>query len=234
MPFDLSVPDLIALAWFFAAWGLYTLLVDYWLERPVSLNRRMGHVRGLWMRTMLRRDNRVMDGMLLGHLISSVSFFASTTVLVLAGLLGVLASADRAHRVVTDLGFTQPTSRGLFELKLLLLIGIFTFAFFKFTWSLRQFNYSVALVGAVPLDDTPEREAMADSTAAVLSMAVRGFNGGLRAYYFAFAALGWFVHPWAFMAVVAWIIAVLARRHFASAAHGAVGLFLEAAARRPG
>src|SRR3546814_9739917 len=108
----------------------------------------MALLRSAWMRRMLQRDVRVMDSMLLGHLIGSVSFFASTTVLLLAGFIGVLAAAEDAHQVVADLGFTVHTAKALFELKLVLLLGIFVYAFFKFTWALRQFNYTIALVGA--------------------------------------------------------------------------------------
>src|SRR3546814_3002010 len=85
----------------------------------------MALLRSAWMRRMLQRDVRVMDSMLLGHLIGSVSFFASTTVLLLAGFIGVLAAAEDAHQVVADLGFTVHTAKALFELKLVLLLGIF-------------------------------------------------------------------------------------------------------------
>ena len=50
----------------------------------------------------------------------------------------------------------------------------------------------------------------------VLSVAVATFNGGLRAYYFALAALGWFVHPLVFIGTVLWIVLVLLRRQFLS------------------
>jgi uncharacterized membrane protein len=38
----------------------------------------------------------------------------------------------------------------------------------------------------------------------------------LRAYYFALAALGWFVHPLVFIAAILWIVLVLLRRQFLS------------------
>ena len=50
----------------------------------------------------------------------------------------------------------------------------------------------------------------------MLSIAVATFNGGLRAYYFALAALGWFVHPLVFIAAILWIVLVLLRRQFLS------------------
>lgn len=227
MPADLSAFDLIALGWLFAAWALHGLLVDNGLFGVRSLNSHMRDVRRRWMRNMLARENRMMDSMLLGHLITSVSFFASTTVLVLAGLIGVLAAADTAHGVVMDLGFAQPGSRALFEMKVLSIALIFVFSFFAFTWSLRQFNYTVALLGAAPQrtpDAAPDAgwEPLMDETASVLSRAVMAFNSGLRCYYFAFATLGWFVGPGLFMALVAAVTALLLARQFASGSNTAV------------
>ena len=42
------------------------------------------------------------------------------------------------------------------------------------------------------------------------------FNAGVRAYYFGLAALGWFLHPWLFMALTGWVVLVLYRREFRS------------------
>lgn len=218
MPFDLTPIDIIALGWFLGIWLTYNLVLDHLLGRRMALNQHMRVMRGVWMREMLSRENRIMDSTLLGHVIHSVSFFASTTMLVLAGLLGVFGALDQAYRVVTDLTFAAATTKQLFELKLLLLFAIFVYAFFKFTWALRQFNYSCALVGAAPEAPVEEarRDAIATHTGDVLSLAIGSFNGGLRAYYFALAALSWFIQPWLFMAVTAWMLLVLLRRQFYS------------------
>ena len=42
------------------------------------------------------------------------------------------------------------------------------------------------------------------------------FNGGLRAYYFALAALTWFIGPYPFMAATLWVVMILIRRQFVS------------------
>ena len=60
------------------------------------------------------------------------------------------------------------------------------------------------------------RAALTRQAAEMLSVAVSTFNGGLRAYYFALAALGWFVHPLVFIGTVLWIVLVLLRRQFFS------------------
>jgi uncharacterized membrane protein len=221
-PFSLlrSMPplDAAALAWFFLIWIGYNLAVDRLLRGTVLLNHHLQVARRGWMRAMLARDNRAPDAILMGHLINSVSFFASATMLLLAALIGILAGVGQTYEAVMGLAFIANTEKWLFEFKILLLTGVFIYAFFKFTWALRQYNYACALIGAAPPPDAPSArtEALAEHTAEVLSLAVTSFNGGLRAYYFALAALAWFVHPVLFMVLAGWMLLVLLRRQLRS------------------
>ena len=52
--------------------------------------------------------------------------------------------------MVHDLPFTTPTSTLVLDLKLLVLTGIFVHAFFRFTWSMRQYSFGALLIGATP------------------------------------------------------------------------------------
>jgi len=228
----LSVPplDVVALIWFFLLWAGYNLTVDGLLRRPLGLNQHMGLVREAWMAAMLKRDDRVIDAILIGHLIHSVTFFASTTMLLVAALVGVLAAVNQTFEAVAGLSFTVKTTKPLFELKLLLLTGIFVYAFFKFTWSLRQYNYACALVGAMPAGAAPARHSgLSEPAGRVLTLAVINFNGGLRAYYFALAVLSWLVHPALFMIVSAWMLLVLVRRQLRSRTFEAIRAFNQSA-----
>ncbi len=228
----LSVPplDVVALLWFFLLWAGYNLTVDWLLQRPLGLNQHMGLVREAWMAAMIKRDDRVIDSILIGHLIHSVTFFASTTMLLVAALVGVLAAVSQTFEAVMGLSFTIKTAKPLFELKLLLLTGIFVYAFFKFTWSLRQYNYACALVGATPAGVAPGRHSgLSGPAGRVLTLAVINFNGGLRAYYFALAVLSWLVHPLLFMIVSAWMLLVLVRRQLRSRTFEAIRAFNQSA-----
>ena len=91
-------------------------------------------------------------------------------------------------------------------------------AFFKFAWSFRLHNYCSVLLGAAPLFDTvdAEGEALARRAGRISSLAARHFNRGLRAYFFALAALAWLLHPLVFMACTAYVLYVLQRREFRS------------------
>ncbi len=206
--------DLAAFVWFIGAWTLFTIVQDHLLKDRVAVNQHLTFIRQHWMERMLERDNRIMDSQLVGHTMNSCTFFASTTMLVLAGLVGSLGAIERVHEIIVGLSFTVPTSRELMELKLLLLMGIFVFGFFKFTWALRQYNYCCALIGAAPLPPVPEaqRKIMGNNIGAALTLAIKAFNGGLRAYYFALAALAWFLHPWAFIVATGAVLVVLVRR----------------------
>ena len=42
------------------------------------------------------------------------------------------------------------------------------------------------------------------------------FNTGLRAYYFALAALAWFIQPWLFIGLTTWMLGVLLKRQLRS------------------
>lgn len=211
---DIPISDFFALAWFLALWVGYTNYADRQVHR-CSLRAVMHAYREQWMQQMLTRDNRVMDINILRNLLQGVAFFASTTLLVLAGLLTILGSTDRAIEVARALPFAAKTSLLQWELKLSVLIVIFVYAFFKFTWALRQFNYCSTLLGAAP--PGPD-EAFARRAAQVSTNASKDFNQGLRAYYFSLAALAWFMSPWAYIAATTLVVAVLYIREYRSTA----------------
>ncbi len=214
--------DVAALLAFLAIWTGYNLLIDGRLRRPDSINTRMIDIRETWMVRLLGRENRIGDATLIGHSIRSATFFASTTLLLLAGLAGVLGSADRIHATTDNLSVLfRGDTLALFELKVFALAAIFMYAFFKFTWAIRQFNYFTAIIGSAPEAGAgPVDLDLARRMALMLSLAFWQFNAGIRAYYFALATLGWFIHPLLFMAATVMIVLVLVRRQlFSATAH---------------
>jgi len=211
--------DILAIFWFVLCWAGYTWGADHRGPRQSrGLSQATATHREIWMRRMLERENRIVDSTLVGNLMRSVSFFASTTTLIIGGLVAALGAAEQAISVVREIPFAAPVSPLLWKVKSLLLILIFVYAFFKFTWSTRQFNYCNILIGAAPMviSDADEVEEYACRTARLLALAGENFNRGLRAYYFGLAVLSWFINPWLFMAVSGWVVLVLYRREFAS------------------
>src|SRR3989344_7390558 len=118
----LSTLDTVALALFAIAWLAYEPLVKAALGRRHMINLDMGVIRVAWMRNMAVRENKFMDGQLLGHTINSASFFASSNLLLIAAAAGVLFGGEDAFRSASSLIVIKTSSRLLFELQLALVL----------------------------------------------------------------------------------------------------------------
>jgi uncharacterized membrane protein len=216
--------DLAALVWFFLWWIGYSRFAEWRARRKPSLLSMMWKYRRDWWVRIIERELRMIDTSILANLSNSATFFASTTLLILGGLLALLGTTEQVSAVVRGLPFNQQISQTGWELKILLLVGIFVYAFFKFTWSLRQFNVASVLVGAAPrVPRQAEDEAhYIDSAARVSHLAAEHFNYGLRAYYFALGAMAWFINGWMFMGATTWVVFILYWREFRSEALEAI------------
>jgi uncharacterized membrane protein len=222
--FDATPLDIAALAWFLIVWLGYGWFASHIPGRPIGLNHHMVAMRRMWMERMLDRENRIVDSQLIGHTIHSVTFFASTTMLVLAGLIGAFEAVGPLYQAISGVSFVVQTSKAFFAGKMLLLVALFVHSFFKFTWSLRQFNYLLAMIGSAPQPPVPpgRRVRAARAIAAMLTQAVGSFTAGLRGYYFAFAALAWFIQPWVFIVVTTGMLGVLFNRQMRSPSFRAI------------
>ncbi len=213
--------DWFALLWFLAAWAGYAWFSRYWGGKTPSLLAVTNRYRRYWMLQATAREPRVLDGIIAQSLSSSPSFFASATIIIIGGLLALLGTTDKAAEFVREIPFAARTSMLVFELKVLMLIGIFVYAFFRFSWSMRQYTFAALVIGSMP---PPEefaagkfaREPFADRGATLLGMAAETFNDGIRAYYFSFAAMAWFFSPTVFVFAAALVVAVLYNREFRS------------------
>jgi uncharacterized membrane protein len=214
---DPGLADILAPAWFALCWLGYGWYADSRLGMR-SLLTTMHAYRQVWMQNMLRRDNRMVDVQIIGNLMRSASFFASTSLFVIGGLLAVLGARADAMAVVQELPFAVRTPPLLWDLKVLLLIVVFVYAFFKFTWAYRHYNYCLILLGSLPLppEVTDGCRDVAERTARIATSTARHFNRGIRGYYFGLAALGWFIHPLLLVLLTTWVVAVLYRREFRS------------------
>lgn len=211
--------DGAALLWFLLAWSGYTAWADRFSQSRPSLMTVMYDYRLQWMKESLKREVRVGDASLLSTLIRSISLFASTSIFIIGGILAIFGGLEQVQELTKDLTYVAKTTKVMWEIKLLTLAMIFVYAFFKFAWALRQFNYMIIVMGAFPsheLADTPEAMAMAERAARVNALAVQTFNRGMRTYYFGLAALSWFIHPWAFIGATLLVVLVIYRREFKS------------------
>jgi len=210
--------DTVAFAFYAASWIGYTLFADYSRWHGRSIMKLMDDYRVRWMQQMLRRENRIVDTNIIGSLQNGAAFFASTTIFALGGLIAVLGSSEQALGILSTLPFGDSGTTEAWRLKVLLLIAIMAYAFFKFAWTFRLQNYCSVLLGATPIetDASAENTALAHRAGRISALAARHFNRGLRAYFFALAALAWFVHPGLLIVSSVYVLYVLHRREFRS------------------
>ncbi len=209
--------DYLVLGWFLACWMGYTVFSAAKSRRKPSLLVAMRHYRYRWFERMLGHEVRIAHVAALNSLQSGATFFASTSLLILGGLVAMLGTTERVMGVVADVPFVRHESEAVWMIKIVLLIAIFMYAFFKFTWAIRQFNFCAVLIGAAPHTDAPQQqEAFLSTITGIASFAAENFNLGLRAFYFALAVLTWFLHPWLFVIASALVVHVLHQREFKS------------------
>ncbi|MBP6646261.1 MAG: DUF599 domain-containing protein [Burkholderiaceae bacterium] len=213
--------DWLALLSFFTAWIGYAWFSSHGRAGRRSLLATTNRYRHAWMLQTTARDPRMLDGLISQSLASMPSFFSSTTIIIIGGLFAVLGATQEAANVVREIPFAARTSTLVFDLKVLVLIGIFVYAFFRFTWSMRQNTFVSLAIASMPPpaefeEDSAKREIYAARAGRLAGLAAETFNDGLRAYYFAFAVMAWFFSPWALMASTAFVVVILYSREFRS------------------
>lgn len=213
--------ELLALFWFFVCWLGYSEYSRRRANDRPCLSNTLDLYREDWMRVMLQRGNRISDASVVGNLERNGAFFASSCLLILAGIITALGYTQEVMEVFSTMPFNNLPSREIWELRMVVLMVVFIYAFFKFTWSMRMYNFVAVMIGSAPLPDDKQtspaaREAFARNAARVCNMAGDAFNLGLRSYYYALAVVAWFIHPIAFMVASTWVVLVLYRREFHS------------------
>ncbi len=214
-----SSADHIALGWFLLVWLGFSWAVDSSPFAQNSLSHQMSIYRRRWMETMAKRDLRMIDTSIMAGLQQGTAFFASTSILAIGGSFALMGSADEVLQVIRDLPLDIKTTRPIWEAKLIGLIIIYAFAFFKFGWAYRLFNYCSILIGSIPsVEDQDETTQYDVNKAAEINILAGGhFNAGLRAIFFSIGYLGWFLGPLPWAIGTALVAIVLMRRQFFSA-----------------
>ncbi len=217
----LPLADWLAIVWFFGVWVTYSLLTRNEASQRQSLMAITNRYRIYWMRQATGRSERVLDAIIMQNLSTTPSLFSSTTIIVIGGLFALLGSTDKAADLVKDIPFTARTTAAIFDIKVTLLIAIFIYAFFRFSWCLRQYTFVTMLIGSMPEQKDFEnakfdKNEFAERAGRMLGSAAETFNGGLRAYYFAFSVIAWFFSPLAFAFATAFVVLILYSREYRS------------------
>jgi uncharacterized membrane protein len=226
----MTIADFIALALFGLLWTGYSWITAGGGARLLpraSLNRAMAERRHEWIYNSLGRDLKMIDTQIMAGLQNGTAFFASTSIFAIGGCFALLGATEQVDAVFRDMTFVSYGGRALFELKVAGLTMMFGYAFFKFGWSYRLFNYCTILFGALPMVDEAKTDMVAarraaDQVVRMNTIAAKHFNAGLRTIFLSIGYLGWFVGPYMFMLTTVFVISVLTRRQFFSEARKAI------------
>lgn len=211
-----STLDLVAVGLIFGLWQLIGWRVEHASAKKPSTSQLMADYRRLWMQQMVTREARIFDAQILATLRQGTAFFASTCVIAIGGTLALIGNAERLAGVAEDITLSQQPQI-VWELKLIVLVIFLTNGFLKFVWANRLFGYCSVLMAAVPNDpEDPVARSRASQAAEINVTAARSFNRGLRALYFALAAVAWLAGPHALIAATLITVFVIWRREFAS------------------
>jgi uncharacterized membrane protein len=213
--------DWLAIVWFFSGWIGYAWFArHYGVQRP-SLLQTTNRYRHYWLLQATARDPRVIDGIITQNLSSTPAFFSSTTIIIIGGLFALLGTTDKATELVREIPFAVRTSVLIFDLKVIMMVGVFVYAFFRFSWSMRQYTFVALVIGSMPSPQEFEqgkfdREMFALRASRLVGLAAETFNDGLRAYYLSFAIMAWFFSTIAFALATAVVLLILYNREFDS------------------
>lgn len=237
-PAFLTPLDVLAVGYFVLVWVIYDLVAGSKGYVARSLTGAVQEQRVAWMRNMARRENRVLDQVLLTSLSQGSAFFASTSAIAIGGLAAMMGSGDKVQTVMERLPMAAQATGGLFDVKLMLIMAIFVFAFFKFAWAFRLSHYTAIMIGATPLLNNADPNGIAEPgdpslpfcdahavlTARIAGLSAEHSNGGVRAFYYAIAAATWIYHPVALIAATTWVLVILTRRDFFSRSRALLSL----------
>ncbi|MEL6364766.1 MAG: DUF599 family protein [Pseudomonadota bacterium] len=211
---------------FIALWAAHAWLVESSPWRGRTLSAAMEEERRRWAERLLTRDFRIVDASIIGGLQNGTAFFASTSLLAIGGAFALFNNADRLLTAYDAVAIAPELTRGELEIRILGLLLLYAYAFFKFSWAYRLFNYVSILIAAAPMvaDARPadEMKTAVDKVAKMSVAAAREFNRGQRAFLFSIGYLGWFFGAATLIAGAALTFAIMAARQFASPALAAV------------
>ena len=152
-------------------------------RRSLTLLAATNRVRRQWMLQTTYRDVRVIDGVVDPEPVDAPSFFASTTILIIGGLLAVLGTTEKASELVREIPFVERTSLLMFDLKLLLLLACSSMRSSASPGACGSTRFGALLVAAAPepehfAAEDGTRERFADRAGRVMGLAAETFNAG--------------------------------------------------------
>ncbi len=174
---------------------------DYTIQ---SVNIR---AREVWVNNIMTGDGKEILGVqTLRNSTMAATLMASTAVLLIFGVLNLSAKDQSLGTLVSAVGTRALTENMLWELKLLLMLVAFFWAFFCFSLAVRMYNHVGFLINATG------HAWHSPSPAYVARMLNRGgryYSFGMRAYYMAVPLVFWLFGPQYLLAATGGLILML-------------------------
>lgn len=208
----------------------YNIIVPIVEKLRPSLSTIMNLQRRRWVANAAVRESPF-DAILSGNIMGSVSFLASTAVLLILAIFAVFGQLPSLMAALDSLSLERVYTVLDVQLHLVVMLTMFVLAFFAFTLSLRQFNHFCIMLGAID-HSAPISEEEVDAITRMNALGARNFNSGIRAYYFSVATVAWFVSEWLPIFACLATIMILAHREFFSSSHRTAASAAIVAARR--
>lgn len=208
----------------------YNIIVPQVEKLRPSLSSIMNLQRRRWVANAAQRESPF-DAILSGNIMSSVSFLASTAVLLILAVFAVFGQVPALMAALDSLSLERVYSTLDVQLHLAVMLVMFVLAFFAFTLSLRQFNHFCIMLGAIDHSSPTSAEEI-NAITAMNVLGARNFNSGIRAYYFSVSTVAWFVSEWLPIAACLATVLILAYREFFSSSHRTAASAAIIAARR--
>jgi len=226
----MSPLSLIATLFPLACWFAYNNGVPLVERHYPSLSTIMSMQRRRWVANATRRETPL-DAILSGNLMGSVSFLASTSVLLVLAIFAAFGQLPSTMNALQGVGLGTSYTTADLQAHLVVMLTIFALSFFAFTLSLRQFNHFCIMLGAMDHASRITAEEI-DAIAQLNTLAAKNFNNGIRGYYFAVPMVAWFVSDWLAIAVTLVTVGFIIHREFFSSAHRVAASAAVIASRR--
>ena len=211
-------------------WFAYNMGVPLLERHRPSLSVIMSMQRRRWVANAARRESPL-DAILSANIMGSVSFLASTSVLLALAIFTAFGNLGALLETLQTAGFRTTYTTADVQVHLFAMLAVFVMSFFSFTLALRQFNHFCILLGALDHDGHTSKEEI-DAIAQLNSLAAKNFNNGIRAYYFAVPTVAWFANEWLSVVISLVTVAFILHREFFSSAHRVAASVAVLASRR--
>ncbi|MDD5248551.1 MAG: DUF599 domain-containing protein [Rhodocyclaceae bacterium] len=165
--------------------------------------------RTAWVESVMANGKDVLAVQTLRNSTMAATFLASTSVLLIIGVLSLSGQGDKLEATWHSLNLIGAKHTELWMMKLLFLLLDLFFAFFSFSMSVRVFNHVGYMIN-VPLS-LNHKSISPQHVAIHLNRAGRFYSLGMRAYYYAVPLVFWLFGPHFMLLATLGLIVVLYR-----------------------